>query len=80
MKRSILACLAGLLTWAVVVDALDISEPLGAVDRRQRGAGNVRACAHRHLEQISGVVSPDISADDCSSGARGCAAGAAPGQ
>ncbi len=123
MKRSILACLAGLLTWAVVVtvinrvlrlslpnytaaehtlqftlgmkwarllmaivtsaggrcrNRLDIPiKPLGAVDRRQRGACNVRACAHRPLEQISGVVSPDISPDDYSGGARGCAAASA---
>jgi hypothetical protein len=60
---------------------LDIPiEPLGAVDRRQRGAWNVRAFAHRHLEQISGVVSPDISPDDYSGGARGCAAATAPEQ
>jgi hypothetical protein len=101
MKRSILACLAGLLTWIVVVtvinrvlrlslpnytaaehapvhaghevgtpfdgyrdlaggwcrNKLDIPiEPLGAVDHRQRGTCNVRAFAHRHLEQISDVV------------------------
>ena len=55
-------------------------EPLGAVDRRQRGACNVRACAHRPLEQISRVVSPDISPNDYSSGARGCAAATAPEQ
>src|SRR6516164_2567703 len=49
-------------------------KPLGAVDRRQRGACDVRAFAHRHLEQISSVVSPDISPDDYSGSARGCAA------
>ena len=120
MKRSILACLAGLLTWAVVVtvinrvlrlslpnytaaehalqftlamkwarlsdgnrdlarswcrNRLDIFiQALGAVNRRQRRAGDVRALAHRQLEQISRVVSPDIFADDHSGGARGCAA------
>ena len=57
------------------VNRLDIPiEPLGAVDRRLRGVCDVRACAHRHLEQISGVVSPDISPDDYSGGARGCTA------
>ena len=60
---------------------LDIPiEPLGAVDRWQRGTCNVRACAHRHLEQISGVVSPDISPTDYSGGARGCTAASAPEQ
>ena len=54
---------------------LDIPiKPLGTVDRWQRGACNILACAHRHLEQISGVVSPDISPDDYSGGARGGAA------
>src|SRR5215472_15176324 len=44
------------------LNRLDIPiKPLGAVDRWQRGACSVRACASRHLEQISGVVSPDIS-------------------
>ena len=126
IKRSILACLAGLFTWFVVVIAinwgaspdlaelhrcrtdapvhaghevgtpcdghchltgrrrhnrLDISiEPLGAVDCRRRGACNVCACAHRNLEQISGVVSPDVSPDDYSGGARGCAAAIASEQ
>ena len=60
-------------------NTLDIViEPLGAVARRQRGAGNVRALAHRQLEQISRVVSPDISPDDHSGGACGCAADTAP--
>jgi len=60
---------------------LDIPiEPLGAVDRRQRGACNVRALAHRQLEQISRVVSPDISPDDYSGGARGCTAATAQEQ
>jgi hypothetical protein len=54
---------------------LDIPiEPMGATDRRQRGARDLRACAHRHLEQISGVVSPDIPPYDYSGGARGWAA------
>jgi len=52
-------------------------KPLGTVDRRQRGACDIRACAHRYLEQISGVVSLDIPADDYSGGARGCAAATA---
>ena len=95
MKRSILACLAGLFTWFVVVIVINsllrasipnytacrtdapvhtghevgppcdghrylaggrcntyglAIEPLGAVDRRQRGSCNVLAFAHRHLE------------------------------
>ena len=120
MKRSILACLAGLLTWLVVVSLINRllrlslpdyhaaeqtlqftlgmkwarlvmaivtslaagavtgwispSKPLAAVGRRHGGACDVSTRAHRHLEQISGVVSPDISADDCSGGARRCAA------
>jgi hypothetical protein len=62
-------------------NTLDIpSEPRGALDRRQRGACNVRAIADRHLEQISGVVSPDISPDDYSGGAFGCATAAGPKQ
>ena len=44
-------------------------ELLGDIDRRQRGACNVRAFTQRHLEQISRVVSPDISPDDYSRGA-----------
>src|SRR5579864_3674308 len=60
-------------------NTLDIPiEPLGAVDRRQRGARDVLACAHRNLEQISRVVSPDVSPDDYSGGARGYAAATAP--
>jgi len=60
---------------------LDIPiKPLGAVDRRLHGACDVPACAHRYLEQISGVVPPDISPDDSSSGARGCAAASGPEQ
>src|SRR5262249_15528022 len=55
-------------------------KPLGARGRWQRGACNVRACAHRHFEQVSGVVSSDISPDDYSGGARGCAAASAPEQ
>ncbi len=96
MKRSILACLAGLLTWLIVVSLinrllrltlpgytaaeqtlqftlvikwarlvngnrdfssggcrhrLDIPiEPLAALDRRRRSAGDVSACPHRDLE------------------------------
>ncbi len=126
MKRTILACLAGLLTWLVVVSVInrllrlslpdyhrcrtdapvhaghevgtprngyrDLSrggccnrldipiKPVGAVDRRHRRACNVSARAHRNLEQISGVVSPDVPADDCSGGARRCAAATAPQQ
>src|SRR5580700_1259268 len=58
---------------------LDIPiEPLGPVDRRQRSVCDVFAGAHRHLEQIARVVSPDISADDYSGGARGGAAATAP--
>src|SRR5215469_16879654 len=46
--------------------------PLAAINRRRRGARDVSPCAHRDLEQISGVVSPDVSPDDCSGGAGGC--------
>ena len=54
---------------------LDIPiKPLAAVDRRQRGACGIPACAHRHVEQISGVVSLDIPPDDYPGGARGCGA------
>jgi len=54
--------------------SLDIPiKPLGAVHRRRRRARNVFVFAHLHLEQISGVVSPDISPDDYVGG-RGCAA------
>jgi hypothetical protein len=53
---------------------------LGAVDRWDRSACNVRAFAHRHLEQVSGVVPPDISPDDYSGGARRWTVGCAPEQ
>ena len=69
------------LTGGWCFNRLDIPiEPLGGVDRRQRGARNVPAFAHRHLEQISGLVSPDISPNNYSGGARGFAATNAPEQ
>jgi hypothetical protein len=46
-------------------------EPLGSADRRQHCVGDVLAYAHRHLEQIAGVVSLNFSLDDYSYGARG---------
>jgi hypothetical protein len=122
MKRSILACLAGLLTWFVVVTVINrelrLSLPnytaaehtlqftlgmkwarllmaivtslvAGAVTRCVSPSGRraplivgsvVLAMSHGQLEQISRVVSPDISPDDYSGGARGCAAATAPEQ